>query len=399
MKFPILYSLSATGKIIEWKIETQDNKVIVVWGEKDGKKQKTIEVVTKGTNIGKKNERNKIQQAQFIAESKWKAKQARQGYVSNISILRKGINNMNMSKKNGRETDKKIGMVVKPHVIRPMLAQKYQDMKSRVEYPVFLQPKLDGIRCLANSTCMMSRKGLLFHGLQHIQKQIHSLYEANKSLLKTSNLYVDGELYQHGKSFQQIQSTVLDQKENPLKKEMQYWIYDCFDLNNMNMQYWQRYQLLKKMFENAKKQKIAIPNLVFIDTYTIKNEKEMMRYHLDLTSKHGFEGVMIRNSSGLYRLKHRSVDLLKYKSFQDDEYKIIGFKEGKGKDKGTVIWKVETKKGQPFFVRPGGTLEERKELFKNGKKYIGKMLNVRFIKLSDDDIPQHILKAVIRHIM
>lgn len=375
MKFPTLYSQAKTGKIIEWDIKTDKNKIIVKWGEKNGKKQETIEIIKKGTNIGKKNERNPIQQAEFIAKSKWDSKQKRDGYVikSNISKAK--------------------------NIIRPMLAHKYQNMKEQVKYPVFLQPKLDGIRCLANTTCMMSRKGLLFHGLQHIQKQIHALYEANKSLLKSSNLYIDGELYQHGKSFQQIQSTVLDQKENPLKKEIQYWIYDCFDLNDMKIEYLQRHQLLKKMFENAKKQKIAIPNLILINTYTVKNEKEMMRYHLDLTSKHGYEGIMIRSQDGLYHLKHRSANLLKYKSFQDDEYKIIGFKEGKGKDKGTVIWEVETKKGQPFFVRPGGTLEERKKLFKNGKKYIGKMLNIRFIKLSDDGIPQHILKAVIRHIM
>lgn len=391
MKFPVLYSLSATGKIIEWKIETNENKIIVIWGEKEGKKQKTIEVVTKGTNIGKKNERNKVEQAQFIAESKWKAKQARQGYVSNIKILQKYGNRDGNNPKTKKAT--------KPHVIRPMLAQKYQDMKARVEYPVFLQPKLDGIRCLANTTCMMSRKGLLFNGLQHIQKQIGMLFKVNKTILKGKELYVDGELYQHGKSFQQIQSTVLDQKENPLKKDIQYWIYDCFDLNDMSIPYTQRYQLLKKMFDNAKKQHISIPNLVLVKTYTIQNEKEMMKYHLSLTSKDGYEGVMIRNLNGLYRLKHRSADLLKYKSFQDDEYKIIGFKEGKGKDKGTIIWEVETKKKQPFFIRPGGTLEERKQLFKNGKKYIGKMLNVRYIKLSDDGIPQHILKAVVRYIM
>lgn len=167
----------------------------------------------------------------------------------------------------------------------------------------------------------------------------------------------------------------------------------------MDIPYHQRYQLLKKMFDNAKKLKVSIPNLVLINTYTVNDEQEMMKYHLNLTSKDGYEGVMIRNPNGLYRLKHRSTDLLKYKSFYDDEFKIIGFKEGKGKDKGTVIWEVETKKGQPFFVRPGGTLEERQEFFKNGKKYIGKMLNVRYIKLSDDGIPQHILKAVIRHIM
>ena len=66
----------------------------------------------------------------------------------------------------------------------------------------------------------------------------------------------------------------------------------------------------------------------------------------------------------------------------ESEYEILGYKEGEGRDKGTVIWicKVyKDSKESTFSVRPKGTLEFRKELFKNGDLYIGKKLTVILI--------------------
>ena len=97
-----------------------------------------------------------------------------------------------------------------------------------------------------------------------------------------------------------------------------------------------------------------------------------------------YEGIMIRNAEGPYKLKYRSNDLIKLKPFQDNEYKIVDFKEGTGRDSGCVIWICDNGKGKKFSVRPKGTLEERKELFQNGKKYIGKKLTVRYQELLDE---------------
>ena len=60
---------------------------------------------------------------------------------------------------------------------------------------------------------------------------------------------------------------------------------------------------------------------------------------------------MLRNIESPYELNKRSKHLQKYKKFIDSEYKIIGFKEGKGDAKGTVIWDFETDSGQTFSVR------------------------------------------------
>ena len=96
---------------------------------------------------------------------------------------------------------------------------------------------------------------------------------------------------------------------------------------------------------------------------------------------------MLRNRLGLYK-NDRSIDLQKYKEFQDAEYEIVQFKEGEGTEKGCVIWVCKTEEGKVFNCRPRGTHEDRIELFKNGSQYIGKKLTIRFQELTDDKIPR-----------
>ena len=83
----------------------------------------------------------------------------------------------------------------------------------------------------------------------------------------------------------------------------------------------------------------------------------------------------------------------------DDEFEIVDFKEGKGNDKGTIIFKCKTNAGgeDKFFeVRPRGTREERKEMFENGKDYIGKKITVKYFELTDENIPRFPVGIAIR---
>ena len=121
-----------------------------------------------------------------------------------------------------------------------------------------------------------------------------------------------------------------------------------------------------------------------------------MALHHQFTQDEDFEGVMIRNLHGPYGLNKRSKHLQKFKTFQDDEFKIIGYDEASGNDQGTVVWIVETATGQEFRVRPEGTRELRREWFENGDDYLGKMLTVKFFELTDDGIPRFPIGIAIR---
>ena len=110
----------------------------------------------------------------------------------------------------------------------------------------------------------------------------------------------------------------------------------------------------------------------------------------------GYEGVIIRNKKGLYRLATRSEDLQKFKEFEDAEFSIVGFTEGEGNEKGAVIWICETEEKKKFRVRPKGTVDDRKELFKKGQTYVGKMLTVKYQELTDEGIPRFPVGLAIR---
>jgi DNA ligase-1 len=97
---------------------------------------------------------------------------------------------------------------------------------------------------------------------------------------------------------------------------------------------------------------------------------------------------MVRNLASQYLFKHRSTSLLKVKSFEDAEFKIIGGKEGQGREVGMVVFKCETSNGTEFDVRPRGTAEERSLMWDNLNSYIGKPLTVKYQGLTDDGKPR-----------
>ena len=88
---------------------------------------------------------------------------------------------------------------------------------------------------------------------------------------------------------------------------------------------------------------------------------------------------------------------MKFKSFTDDEFEIVDYKEGKGNDKGTVIFTCKTNDDyKTFEVRPRGTREERKAMLENIENYIGKYLTVKYFELTDQGIPRFPVGVAIR---
>jgi DNA ligase-1 len=112
----------------------------------------------------------------------------------------------------------------------------------------------------------------------------------------------------------------------------------------------------------------------------------MREFHAEMVRAE-YEGTIIRNAEGLYRCDYRSADLQKYKDFIDEEFEIIGGKEGIGKDEGAVTFICLTEEGKPFDCRPRGTYEQRQEWWKKLGSLLGKKLTVRYQTRSDDNIP------------
>ena len=134
-----------------------------------------------------------------------------------------------------------------------------------------------------------------------------------------------------------------------------------------------------------------------VPTYIAEKSQDIKKYH-EMFTHEGFEGTMLRNSNAPYAINKRSKDLQKYKDFVEEEFKIIGFHDGVGLEKGLIIWEVENKKGNMFSVRPKGSHELRKDLYKKGKEYIGKLLTVIFQEYTKEGIPRFPVGKAIRDI-
>jgi DNA ligase-1 len=271
--------------------------------------------------------------------------------------------------------------------ILPMLAHPYDKRKKYMKFPCIGQRKFDGIRCLAyinkeDKVVLMSRKGKKFPNLDHL------LYSVDLMLgnLVPEQVYLDGELYSDELTFQEItgicrRQTLREGDEEKIKK-IKYRVYDVITPEKPDMPFKKRYEGLTKLVKRDRK-----GNVILTENFQVRTEQEMKKLH-DKFVYEGYEGLILRNLNGVYGINKRSNDLLKYKAFQDDEYEIVGYTEGTGKDEGTVIWTCKTKKKQEFNVRPRGTHEERTHWFDNGDKYVGSKLTVRFFELTDDGIPR-----------
>ncbi len=368
-KFPTLFSVSKTGKNQMWMIEvirsgrekTSPAIIRVSYGYEGGAVTVNDKEITKGKNLGKKNETTPFEQAVLEATSTWTKKKESGGYAEKLTDAQV-------------PTIASDTAITKHATLLPMLAHDYNKRAKDITFPCYVQAKLDGVRSIFRNGVFTSRTGKPFGFLDHI---VNELAPATKE-----GLILDGEIYSTTLGFQQFVGLVkkkkLTEKDKEAMKHVNLWVYDVVNDDPFET----RLATLKAFFAKHK-----FTHVHLLPTEECKERKDVKTFH-DKYVKDGNEGLILRNKTGLYKLATRSADLQKYKEFEDAEYKVIGFTEGEGLEKGLVIWICTTNDGKVFNVRPRGTHEERAELFKKGKEYIGKELTVRFQELTEDGIPR-----------
>jgi len=384
--FPTLYGKASTGKIKMWSIKVTDEKgvgaITTTHGYLDGKLQVNTRLVTVGKNLGKKNETTPVQQAVNEAQSDWKKKTEAGGMTEKKPEAEPAGDSDKESVKSAKPSAEKNAKAAAGGIPHPMLAHDYNKRGKDIKFPCYAQRKLDGVRCLAISgKGLYSRTGKAFPHMDHIRAEINSLPKGT---------ILDGELYSDTLNFQEIVGLVKKETLKPADAPKMTQIYLCVYDTVMDGTNEARNAWLADLFKTHK-----FKALKLLPTDVANNLDDVKRLHAEYVAD-GYEGLILRNKAGLYKVGHRSADLQKYKEFKDDEYKIVGFKEGDGIEKGCVIWICETKDKKPFSVRPRGTHEERQEAFKTASKAVGKKLTVRFQELTEDGIPRFPVGLAIR---
>jgi len=383
-EYPPIFGKDKSGKTRVWNatvFSSPSNTALSViqHGIYEGKLQVDTRQYTEGKNIGKKNETTPLQQCVAETEKKRKDKIEKEGYSETFP---------------GREST--ISVPSSQQVARkifPMLANKYEPnsasrKRGGIVFPCFVQPKLDGLRCVVylqgGSPVYQSRTGGAFTVLQHLDPAIQQILSQNPTLV------LDGELYTRQIPFEELAGII---KKKTLteadKQKIQCVQYHVYDLVVSGVPFRERLSTLQ--------QTIPLSDTFVTPVLThLANSVQDFREKFSEYVAQGYEGIMLRNAEGLYQENYRSNDLMKYKEFFENEYKIVDFKEAVGRDAGTVIWECETPEGRRFSVRPRGTQEARREWFSKGASLVGKQLTVIFQELSEMGVPRFPVGKAIR---
>lgn len=345
--FPVLYKYTQKGQVQQWQIFAENDSFWTEEGIKGGKLTTSLPTVCKAKNVGRSNETTPEQQAKMEAQAKWQ-KKVDGGYNEVLTAEKK--------------------------FFEPMLAHelsKYEKLLFTV--PTFIQPKLDGIRCILEDGKLTTRNGKPIVACNHLAIPYYTL---------------DGELYNHDlkNDFNKIVSLVKKTKptteeEIEAAEKVQYWVYDFPPIEKP---FSLRLKALKYRFEKG-----GFPeSFKLVPTYHVKNQEDIEKYHEQFLSE-GYEGSILRLDLGNYENK-RSKQLLKKKDFVDEEFKIVGAEEGEGGRAGTIGFFImkHDKEDKTFKSNVKGDFDYLKEVWKDHKKYIGTMATVKYFNRTPDDIPR-----------
>ena len=273
--------------------------------------------------------------------------------------------------------------------LKPMLAHKFDDSRVDWSLPVYIQPKLDGVRCLFTKDGAYSRTGKQFKNLAHIELALISFFKQNPDVI------LDGELYNHKlkNDFEKIISLVRKQKptaDDRLNAQhlVQFHVYDYID---------GVYDSYKKRMHNLVTSDLYSPSIQYVPAKLVDSYNYARDLHATYL-REGYEGSIIR-LDGLY--KHgRSYDLMKFKDFSDTEATIVGYELGKGKRTGTLgKFLMIDDEGVEFGCPPGKgyTYKDLANMLLNINDYIGQRATFTYFQRTQAGSYRHPLFKCIRN--
>jgi len=267
-----------------------------------------------------------------------------------------------------------------------MLAQKYADRTKEFEDDGgYIMPKLDGIFCMAHlpTGFLYSRQRIRIVGLEHIEKEVKKIYTDNKDL---KGDWIVGELYKHGLGFQQITGLVR-RTVNTSDDAIHSIEFHVFDAILPEVKFFERYAFISSLLTMSNSSGIIqLVPVVFVPCLKINVDDELKKW----TSRE-YEGIMIHVVEGKgYQCDKRSKYLLKYKYFEQSEYRCISVNPGKHQKNiaGSVLL-IDDVTGETFSATPKWKTPEKKELWSNRKEYVGKIATVEyFCKTEERGVPR-----------
>lgn len=353
---PMLYKTLPSGAMRQWRSWSEGARVYTEFGQVGGKLQQSLDVV-RGKSAGRANATTPAQQAALEAKSLFE-KMVKKGYVA--------------SRRRAASTTNALPAFL------PMLAHVYDDKEGQA-YPAYVQPKLDGVRCLAVVTrgvaTLYTRSQKLIDTVPHVNAAIEAQFRRKR----VTDAQLDGELYNHEfhDDFGRILGAVKRKEVGEDMSKIHYYVYDA---PSVDQPYTGRMLELAKLLDSCQAPLVKVVTEVVVDEAAMRGRAA---HYVSL----GFEGAMYRSATGRYEGK-RSTGLLKVKVMRDEEFEVVGFQEGTGKLMGYVgSFHCVTSGGVKFKAKLEGELKDLPNVA-DGPNHVGRTLTVRFQDYTPDGSPR-----------
>jgi ATP-dependent DNA ligase len=214
---------------------------------------------------------------------------------------------------------------------RPMLAKRIEI--APVTLPAYVQPKLNGIRCIARADGLYSRNGNKITSMVHIEAALARVFAEHRDLV------LDGELYCHQMHLGAIAGAA--RGFDPADERIGFHVFDAQVAGTMKL----RLATAAKAVAAAKS-----PHIVMVQTTMIFRAKDLDR-HYQASLKAGYEGQMIRDPRATYEPR-RTDKLIKRKPHEDAEAQIISLWRG---PEGKLMATLREDNGTEFDAQVSGS--------------------------------------------
>ena len=287
-----------------------------------------------------------------------------------------------------RAGDKIINKAIKYHIpeFSVALADKYEPKLVDWKDGWYVSRKIDGARCIGivdnnGDTTFYSRTGKIFDTLDIVRDGI--------KVLGISNVVLDGELClvdENGNEDFQGVMKELRKKDHTIPNPS-YKIFDIVTIDEFYSKKGQKNRPYSIRYADlcGTMQFNECPCLTVLEQEVIRDDDHFNEW-IAKSTKEKWEGLMLRADEP-YKGK-RSKDLLKYKSFFDDEYEVVDVEMGPfryvldGKEhEETMLSCVMIKhKGHTVRVGSGFSIDQRQDFYKHPNKILGNQITVQYFE-------------------
>ena len=254
-----------------------------------------------------------------------------------------------------------------------MLAYKFEDHCHKIQYPVIVQPKIDGVRMVwsANLQAAITRNGKRIYNVPHIEQSL--------KMLQVDGF--DGEIYQKGLDFETINGLVR-RSRNLIETELEYWVFDWI---HSSLPCKRRLEdLQKKLTEHPE---IALTKIKRVPWDYAKDQAEVYRF-MNRWVQEGFEGVMVRDPQAMYQFR-RTQALLKLKPWKFATAKVLGWIAGKGKHEGSVgALEIQAENGSWKCEVGTGFKDDERTLSYFDSFFSNRLIQIKYQELSKYGVPR-----------